>query len=168
MGFAESVSDQRLAALYAYWSGKRGPRALPSRADIDPADLLPLLPHILLIDVVEGGRDFRYRLVGTEIERHLGRPITGRLIGEVLRGEYSAYIRSLLQRVVAEAAPVYSENNFDGGRSGFAMIAEFKRARWLMLPLARDGVSVDIILCGQVFEPIRVLDAPEILLTDKP
>ena len=168
MGFAESISDQRLVALYSYWSSKRGPRAMPGRPDIDPAELLPLLPHILLMDVVEAGRDFRYRLVGTEVERHIGRPVTGRLISEVLNGDYLAYIHSLHRRAMTEATPVYSENNFDAARSGFAPVADYKRAYRLMLPLARDGTSVDIMLCGQVFGPIPDRAPPEVLLVDKP
>jgi len=167
MDFAEALSDQRLLTLYAYWSAKRGERAMPSRADLDPGDLKTLLPHILLIDVLEDGADFRYRLVGTEIERHIGRPLTGRLISEILSGEYLDYIRSLHRRAIAEAVPVYSENNFNDGRSGFALIADFKRAYRLMLPLSRDGTRVDMLLCGQLFEPIRHRDEPEILLVDR-
>jgi hypothetical protein len=167
MGFAEALFDQRLLTLHAYWSAKRGQRAMPSRADLDPGDLKALLPHILLIDVVEGGADFRYRLVGTEIERHIGRTLTGRLISEVLSGEYLDYIRSLHRRAIAEAAPVYSENNFNDGRSGFALIADFKRAYRLMLPLSRDGTVIDMLLCGQLFLPTRDRDVPEILLVDR-
>ena len=167
MGFAEALSDQRLLTLYIYWSAKRGQRAMASRADIDPGDVRALLPHILLIDVLEGGADFRYRLVGTEIERHIGRSLTGRLFSETLDGEYLDYIRSLHQRAIAEAAPVYSENNFNDRRSGFALIADFKRAYRLMLPLSRDGTTVDMLLCGQLFKPIRNRDEPEILVVDK-
>jgi len=160
MDFAEALSDQRLLALYIYWSGKRGQRAMPCRADIDPGDVRALLPHILLIDVLEGGADFRYRLVGTEIERHIGRPIT-------LNGEYLDYICSLHQRAIVEVAPVYSENDFNDRRSGFGLVADFKRAYRLMLPLSRDGTTVDMLLCGQLFKPIRNRDEPEILLVDK-
>lgn len=167
MGFAESLSDQRLLALHAYWSAKRGQRAMPGRTDIEPGEMRALLPHILLIDVLRGGADFRYRLVGTEIERHFGRPLTGRLVSETLDGDYLGYIRSLHHRVIAEAVPVYSENNFNDGRSGFALIADFKRAYRLMLPLSRDGTKVDMLLCGQVFGPIRNWDEPEILLVDR-
>jgi hypothetical protein len=167
MGFAEALSDQRLLTLYTYWSAKRGQRVMPSRVDIDPGDVRALLPHLLLIDVIGGGADFRYRLVGTEIERHIGRPITGRRFSETLNGEYLDYIRSLCQRVIAEAVPIYSENNFNDGRSGFALIADFKRAYRLMLPLSRDGTTVDMLLCGQAFEPIRNGEAAEVLLVDK-
>src|SRR5579859_8055397 len=120
MGFAEALPDQRLMALLGYWSAKRGARRMPSRADIDPADLRVLLPHIMLLDVIDGGSDMRYRLVGTEIERHLGRPVTGRLLGDLVSGDYLDYVLSLYQRVIAETVPVYSENGFsDRSRSGF-------------------------------------------------
>jgi len=168
MGFAESLSDQRLTTLLAYWSSKRGDRRMPSRADIDPADLRVLLPHIMLLDVIDGGSDMRYRLVGTEIERHLGRPVTGRLLGDLVSGEYRDYVLSLYRRVIVETVPVYSENGFfDRDRSGFGMIADFKRAHRLMLPLSRDGKTVDIVLCGQIFTTNRNRDEPDVLLLDK-
>jgi len=167
MGFAESLSDQRLLTLYAYWLSKRGGRAMPSRADIDPGDFRALLPHILLVDVIDGGTDFRYRLVGTELERHLGRPVTGRLLSELVSGRYLDYMRSLYLTAIIEGVPVYSANSFDDGRTGFALIANFKRTYRLMLPLSRDGTTVDMVLCGQLFEPIRDRDAPDVLLVDR-
>lgn len=166
MGFSEFFSDDRLAALYSYWSDKRGDRSMPSRADVDPAELRGLLPHLLLLDVVDGGQDFRYRLVGTEIERHIGRQVTGRLIGEALSGDYLAYILSLHQRVLTEKAPVYSENSFGEGQPGYGLVAAYKRAYRLMLPLAKDGRTVDMLLCGQVFVPNRLRVERDTLLVD--
>ncbi|HEV2673486.1 MAG TPA: PAS domain-containing protein [Aliidongia sp.] len=166
MGFAEFFADQRLAALYAYWSGKRGARPMPGRADIDPAELRLLLPHLLLIDVVDGGQDFRYRLVGTEIERQIGRQVTGRMIGEALSGDYLAYILSLHRRVLAERASVYAENSFNEGRAGFGLLADYKRTYRLMLPLSKDGTEIDMMLCGQVFQSNRARADEEILLID--
>jgi len=166
MGFVESISDERLVALHAYWSLKRGSRRMPSRSDVDPSDLRPILPYIMLFDVIDGGRDFRYRLVGTEIERHLRQPVSGRLVGETLSGEYRAYILSLHRRALAEKAAVYAENTYDEERSGFAIVASYKRAYRLMLPLSKDGMSVDMMLCGQVFETNPPHAGPEILLVD--
>jgi hypothetical protein len=167
MGFEESFPDQRLKSLYRYWTAKRTGRALPGRPDIDPADLLTTLPHLLLIDVIEGGQDFRYRLVGTEIQRHIGRPVTGHLVSETLSGEYLDYIHSLHRLTVDEAVAIYSESNFIEGLSGFAPTTEYKRTYRLMLPLAKNGVSVDMLLCGQIFGPIRQRDEPDLLLVDK-
>lgn len=166
MGFTEFFSDERLAALHSYWSDKRGTRAMPSRADVDPAELRALLPHLLLVDVVDGGQDFRYRLVGTEIERQIGRQVTGRLISEALSGDYLAYILSVHRRVLAERAAVYCENSFGEGQPGFGLIAAYKRAYRLLLPLSKDGTTVDMVLCGQVFAPNRQRDEHDILLID--
>ena len=154
-------------ALYTYWQSKRGTRAMPSRADIDPGEFRALLPHVMLVDVVDGGADFRYRLVGTELERHFGRSVTGHLLNELGNGTYLDYIRSLYLSVMIEGVPVYSANSYDDGRAGFALIASFKRAYRLMLPLSRDDSSVDMVLCGQVFEPIRKPEEPAILLVDR-
>jgi len=154
-------------ALYTYWLSKRGERAMPSRADIDPGEFRALLPHVLLVDVIEKGADVRYRLVGTELERELGRAVTGRLLGELVSGAYLDYMRSLYRRVITERVPVYSANSFDDGRTGFALIADFKRTYRLMLPLSRDGETVDMVLCGQLFEAIRDRDEPEVLLVDR-
>ena len=153
--------------LYTYWLSKRGTRAMPSRADIDPGELRALLPHVLLVDVIEDGKDFRYRLVGTELERHFDRAVTGRLLSELVSGAYLDYMRSLYLSAVIEGVPVYSANSFDDGRSGFALIADFKRTYRLMLPLSRDGETVDMVLCGQLFESIRDRDEPDVLLVDR-
>jgi len=167
MAFAESFSDQRLQALFTYWSSKRGTRPMPSRADIDPGDLRPLLPHLMLLDVVDAGSDMRYRLVGTEVERHLGRPVTGRLLGDLVSGAYRDYVLSLYRRVIADKAPVYSENSFDRDRGDYGMIAEFKRVHRLMLPLARDGRTIDMVLCGQIFTTNHDPDQPDVLRVDR-
>ena len=70
------IKDKRLLALYSYWESKRGDRSMPARADIDPAEIPSLLSIILLMDTSTAG-EYRYRLVGTEIVRWLGRDTTG-------------------------------------------------------------------------------------------
>ena len=59
-------ADPRLKRLLDYWEGKRGDRAMPARADIDPTTLgKDLLPWIALTEVIDGGARFRFRLCGT-------------------------------------------------------------------------------------------------------
>src|SRR5712675_1523258 len=56
--------------LYEYWRQK-AVRAgmLPSRRDIDPADIPALLDNIWLLDVVGEPRRFRFRLIGDAMQR---------------------------------------------------------------------------------------------------
>lgn len=71
-----------IAQFLAYWTEKRGARAYPDRADVLPSDFVPLLPHIVIYDVVDGGADFRVRVFGTAIVELVGEERTGMLISE--------------------------------------------------------------------------------------
>jgi hypothetical protein len=149
--FIAQVGDDRLHALYDYWRSRRHGRPCPLRADIDPVDIPALLPHLLLTEVVAGGARFRWRLVGTEVERHFGCAMTGRYIDELLRGQYLAHLERLYRSVVAECTPVYSENAYNTRTSGWDAYSEVLRTARLMLPLSTEGKSVNMVLVGQVF-----------------
>jgi hypothetical protein len=76
------LSDPRLQALYDYWDGKRGGRAMPARPDLDPLEMRDWLGHLVLIDVTaEGG--FRYRLYGTKLVDSFGIDMTGRSVDDL-------------------------------------------------------------------------------------
>jgi hypothetical protein len=141
MDFVAQIGDARLVELYRYWDARRSERMAPCRGDIKPTDIPRLLPFLLLADVLPGPR-YRYRLVGTEVERVFGAAMTGRCIDELMRGEYLDFIASLYKAVVDRRTPVYSENTY--ANDAF-------RTQRLMLPLSEDGESVTMVLAGQVF-----------------
>jgi hypothetical protein len=118
----------------------RFPRGAAAR-QIEPFDIPKLLPHHMLIDILPGPR-YRYRLVGTEVERTFGTKMTGRHIDELMRGEYLDFINSLYKALVEERTPVYSENTY--ANNAF-------RTQRLMLPLSDDGRTIDKVLAGQVY-----------------
>jgi hypothetical protein len=66
-----------LQALLDYWIEKRGNRRCPDKSDIDPTEIGPLLPHLLLLDAVPPGGAFRYRLAGTRVTQMVGREVRG-------------------------------------------------------------------------------------------
>lgn len=137
------IDDKRLLALYKYWQSKRGDRAMPMRADIDPAEIPALLPLILLIDVLETG-GYRYRLTGTEIVKNFGHDVTGKTFTEALPGgPYAEYITGLVRDVATSGRPLYSEGAFMAeGRVD-------RQVRRLVLPLSANGRTVDMVLGGQ-------------------
>src|SRR5690606_40981648 len=49
---------------------KRGDRIMPARADMDPLELRDYLGWIVIVDVLDGGSDFYYRLVGTKVAHY--------------------------------------------------------------------------------------------------
>ena len=79
----EELSSSIGTELYAYWERKRGSRRMPSRADIDPADLKRILPNILLAKIDRESRRVRYTLVGTRCVAHAGMDYTGHYLDEI-------------------------------------------------------------------------------------
>uniref|UniRef100_UPI003137A719 PAS domain-containing protein n=1 Tax=Ferrovibrio terrae TaxID=2594003 RepID=UPI003137A719 len=67
---------------YDSWLAKCGDRPMPARADLDPAEITPLLPNLILRDVLRDTKpgwplDFRYRLIGTRVDAMMNGRYTG-------------------------------------------------------------------------------------------
>lgn len=81
LGQVSSETDLRhvsLRGLYGYWLDRARGRAMPDRADIDPLDMAPWLPNLLLADVIDDMTDIRFRVVGTWVVDLAGRDDTGK------------------------------------------------------------------------------------------
>jgi hypothetical protein len=141
----ELFRDARLARLYAYWHAKRIGKAAPSRAELDFADILDLLPIINLLDVEREPLGFRHRLVGAELAERLGRNARGRLVDEALYGPAAAEIFSTLERLTSEIRPFRRRARLDwNGRSWLTLEA-------VELPLIDQDGRVNMILRGSSF-----------------
>ena len=139
-------SDRRLRRVYDYWQDKRGARAMPARADVDPGELRSVLPYLMLTDVLDDGCRFRYRLFGTAVAEAFGLDPTGRFVDEVMSDpKYRAFIVGLYRDIVAMKRPIYSTTRYGGHRD-----VEMWTQR-LMMPLSSDGEAVDMVLSIQVF-----------------
>jgi hypothetical protein len=141
------ITDPRLADALAYWRGKRGSRAMPGRADIDPVEIPKLLPHVMLVDVLGPG-SYRYRLIGSENANEHGINATGLSLDQVLTPpEYRAHVLGLYDECVAARRPLYSESLF---LSPQGQSVE-RHTKVLFLPLSDDGETVGIVFVIQVF-----------------
>ncbi len=78
----DQVPTEPLKFLAARWSGRAADAPLPDVASIDPLDLRPALGHIMLLDPVDDGRDFRFRLYGSAVAAVSGFDFTRRLLSE--------------------------------------------------------------------------------------
>lgn len=149
------IADVRLRGLLEYWRSKRGSRPMPARADIDPVDIPTLLPIIGLTDVLDGGARFRYRLLGTEVVAAAGYDPTGRYLDQALPDSgYSDYLIGLFREVVRERRPLYGESDLLGGGR------VERQVQRLLMPLSRDGETVDMIFGGQVMIAASIDSAP--------
>lgn len=113
---------------------------IPDWADVDPVGLLPWMGWITLYDVVDGGRDIRYRLVGTRITEQAGVDLTGRLVSQ---GVYAATPRLLLEhfrRLGERPAPTWT-NRVMETQHGFTITHDR-----IWLPFRRGGPEVALWL----------------------
>jgi hypothetical protein len=129
-----------LLAFYRYWDGKRRGRRMPSRTDIDPAEIVPFLPGVMLVDVVPDARRFVYRLVGTREVTMRGRDPTGKAVSEGFYGASAEASMASYQDVAARRALRLERREFTtpDGRLG--------REQVILLPLSKDDQRVDMIL----------------------
>ena len=140
-------TDPRLEDAHQYWRGKAAGRAMPSRADIDPVEIPRLLPDVMLVERVDGGR-YRYRLIGTENARAHGVNATGRFLDEVLPGpDYGAHVLALYDECVQTRRALYSECLFFSPARHEAE----RHTKVLFMPLSADGEAVNMIFVIQIF-----------------
>lgn len=143
-----SLSHPTLAFLKTYWDRKRGPRAMPPRAEIRPAEMKQYVRALVLVDALPGFTDFRYRTVGTDITQLMFANATGKTVREVF-------------------APL-GQDAVDLALGGYRKVAEdhvalraWGSAAWLglphmdfdslHLPLSDDGATVNMVISAAVY-----------------
>ena len=142
----EELSTE-IVELLDYWQSRCVKDTIPSRADFDPADLPHLLPRLILVDVLREPEDFRFRLIGSFFYEHSRKPLTGMKFSDL----YSLPERSTLWKdyrmVVQTGRPYYGEVPYVGPSTRTSHVMH------LLLPLARNGKEVDMVLGIADFHP---------------
>src|SRR5882724_2352629 len=102
------------AELLSFWQNWCAGRALPAKGDVDALEIGPrLLPHLYLVEAVEGGQRFRFRVVGSVGVAAAGRELTGKFVDEANPNpDYALYIAGLYRHVIEMRRPVISETRF--------------------------------------------------------
>src|SRR3546814_10249014 len=83
--FLSRALDQAMA----YWQEIRGAAPVPRRDDMVPEKIVALWPHILMVDVIDNGSDYYFRLVGQRLVdtygEQTGRKLSDAKVPEVVR-----------------------------------------------------------------------------------
>jgi hypothetical protein len=144
--------DARIRQLYDYWQAIcPAADVLPGRQHLDPVHIPKLLPWLWLVDVHQGeSLRFKFRLVGTEQVVLRGRDPTGHWVDEVHPGFPTSALGRAASGLV-NAKNVYYYRGAPPIRTKGIVLSE-----WLGLPLARDGVTVDMLLALSIHQaPLR-------------
>lgn len=138
------LEQEQLQFLLRYWNGLVGEDATVAASKIDPLDMWPALGFIMLLDVVDGGADFRFRVYGSAIAQSAEFDVTGKLMSEApLQGVVMDFFYAVYRAVLIRPEPLYTEHEPP---------AEIGVKRWhrLMLPLVDDDQKVSRVLVGNV------------------
>lgn len=112
------VGNDALGRLARYWYGLAAAEGgVPRRDTLDPAKIVDLLPHLILVEHLGDG-EFRYRLMGTEVDRFTKARYTGRRTSEIdghgpgnrIHALYSATLVS--DRPIGMALPYVGRSSF--------------------------------------------------------
>lgn len=131
-----------LVPFYDFWRNQCG-GVLPIPASKLAPEVVPpaLLPHMSIMEVLPGGSDYRFRFVGAEIAKILGRDSTGKRFSEVdyppaARERTSQYFEA----VTGAGLPIWAR---DRGR-WFPTLRVAVAA--LLLPASTDGKTIDLVV----------------------
>jgi hypothetical protein len=155
-----SARSTRVKVLFDYWNRVRADRPFPTRADIDPMALKPILPHVMMTEISYDPFRVLYRLVGTEIVRFAKLDFTNRYADElefqdVAENDWSAFYRKVV----------------DARRPGFGITSwtiEGGLTRWiefLICPLSDDGVTINRCIAVEDYEnldPLQIDSLPPV------
>jgi hypothetical protein len=141
----DRLSAPQLRFLLRYWTDLAGARPMPNAREIDALEMRPALGYIHLLDAIEGGEDFRYRVFGSIIAAVVGYDMTGRTVSALKTSSYMAEFALAAGRaVVQRREPLLTEHRPPA--SAVPTVA------WhgLILPLAGDSGTVARLLIGSV------------------
>lgn len=140
------IRTEQIRFVLDHWTKLRGTDKAPLVSRLDPVALRPALGYVMLVDPVDGGRDFRYRLYGSLIASVSGTDLTGRLVSQhhasahVVDFSFAGYLA-----VYRRCEPLYTFRR--------PARAEFTRS-WerLVLPLVDERGQVGRFLVANVPE----------------
>jgi hypothetical protein len=120
---------------------------LPGRQHLDPADIPDLLPNLRLVEVHRAPLRFRYRLLGSRVDMVHGRSLLHQWLDEAHRADPKAAALLNDYRAVVETG----RPSWRRGTPHVVPEPSVATVEVLRLPLARDGATIDMLLCCNLY-----------------
>jgi hypothetical protein len=125
--------------LFAAWAGLPKRDFVPDRASFDPMAVASILPVVSLLQRL-GADEWRFRLVGTELERRWGRSLTGCNYIELVSLAMAEIMRRELVAIAQQPCGSWSLRRLQF-RSG-----QLVEVETLRLPLRSDEGGITLVL----------------------
>jgi hypothetical protein len=144
---AADLTQPATRDAYAVWQVARGARRMPSRADMTPRVMKKFLSFIALAEIIDGGKDFRFRVVGHGINSKQKLPLNGKTLTEVdqMVPGFGPFLRDLYRQTVQQRDALAYRGTYvrTADRHPFTYEA-------VIAPLGNDGETPDHVLVVSV------------------
>lgn len=128
--------------LFDYWRQQSVTNGIASYKDIDPSVISEFLPTVSLMELKTKNEQekYQFRLAGTGFYNFFEHEITGRYLDDVLCQEQQIYWERIYSKMLETRRPRVGVTRSKTPIGGHLL--QF----WIRLPLACDGVNVNMIL----------------------
>jgi hypothetical protein len=139
-----NLAHRELRSLLTYWRTLSGDQPMPRQDKIDPLEMRDALGFLFLLDVLDGGADFRYRVYGSKIVDRYGVDMTGKLLSALkVDPIFVDFFFAGYRAVIARQTPLLTHHI----HSPYVAVIDTVR---LILPLANEQGEVGRILVGNI------------------
>ena len=141
------LTSEPVSLALRYWNTLRGGRAYPARDEIVPRDMGSFLRNVVVARVIDGGRDYEYRIAGDAFVQAIGLNFQGMRLSQVEAAEpdYGRATRAVYECVRNLGQPFALR-----GTVTAAAAARFSYQETIFFPLGKDG-AVDHVLAAAAF-----------------
>lgn len=136
-----------------YWLSIHPADRLPGRQHFDPVDIPKLLRYIRLLDVVGDPPTYKIRLMGTMVAKFYGYDFTGYWYHDAFPTFPGSNAERMMADVVRTGRPIYRN-----GPPCFFHQKSYQEVERVILPLAKDGRNVDMLMIVHSYEQEAVKD----------
>ncbi len=139
----ELLAHPELVRLARHCESLAAPSQLPRREDFDPAPLLRyLFGRLYIVDVLDGGTDYRFRLFGMYWQTIYGSNLAGKRLSDIEATGNLLNLRAHYDACVAKRAPIF--------RPGKLVWPDRRAIAYqrLLIPFSDGDSRVSMLLCA--------------------
>jgi len=134
------MTNSMVNEALSYWGRIGGDTRTPRREAFDPCHIPKLLPHVIFMDVIDGGQDFRFRVIGDVVRSFFFENYTGRRMRELPHIEPDGPLIRNFREAVRSGRPVRRPVEYVGPQTQFRKFDE------VILPFSGPDNSVTHVL----------------------
>lgn len=143
-----AIKSPALRLLLQHYLEVRGERRMPSRRDLDAAQLGPVLSMIWVNEYEPAAGTFRYRLAGEAVNEIFGVSVAGKLLSDFVGADRFEAVNGNFLKVIGDEVALVATGPIYGCTDRIAL------GQRLALPLSSDGLKADGIIGATARETV--------------